>query len=682
MKRRDLLKTFSGAALVCGAAETPPREGLLRYLESLRKQGGAYGWASESLPHLTPTYFVVGCYHLLDLQPPSAPELAAWIRSNNPLPKRRHEDRPLRRFWFEQIQTLQWLNQDASGFAKEIAAWLGPIEFTTRYELGGNPVFQQEVHALRCRALLGLDPTPQWKQYVLSRQRLNGTFNTTPGSDGSDGHVMNTLWGLQALRVIGEATVAKDRLSEWIQACQLPSGGFTYAPAPTIAPIDDIAYTWAALKALAILGAEPRDRQAATKYIYGLSDGSNGLAFRDREDRQPSPMATFYALDSLKALGAELPRGGYRLPTVVRGARRNWRVFTIQIEAPGKGSPAEAVEMARALGIHLWAAKNTAPGWIERAQAIAYQSKVAVEFCVGDEEYGTYFGLPGLGTYSHLVDFVAPDQESIGPAMAPKQAHIPWEKFRDDRLRRLQAGDGRLIWQFNENEELTRVLLDDAVASGSYSAIASFHFGNEDFRNTQPFLMRYEGVLPFIGLQDNHAAEPWWWGDQLEGFRTVFLAEDPSWEAWLDALKGRRVMAIRHDAVTNFQTQYAGGDSEVRAVVDQWWKARRSTLLRPAALVTAVRADEEHDEHRPQSGVRLRVRCLHGNTSQGLPQTERAKLVRLLLNGKEVQWQTMEQKNDRYHYVDVTTPGRHTAEVVVHDSRTQSPVKLRSEFTA
>ena len=46
-------------------------------------------------------------------------------------------------------------------------------------------------------------------------------------SDGSPGHIMNTLWGLQAAECLGLDLSPAPKLSEWVRACQLPSGGFT-----------------------------------------------------------------------------------------------------------------------------------------------------------------------------------------------------------------------------------------------------------------------------------------------------------------------------------------------------------------------------------------------------------------------------------------------------------------------
>src|SRR5262249_10187251 len=155
-------------------------------------------------------------------------------------------------------------------------------------------------------------------------------------------------------------------------------------------------------------------------------------------------------------------------------------IYSIQLEAHGQGSPTEAVDLAGALRIHLWGAKNARPGWIARAQAIADQKGVPVTFFVADEEYNTWVSVPGLGTYSHTCDIVAPANPAIGASLSGKGA-VSWQDFRDRRLAPLEAGGGRLIWQFGENEELTRLFLDDSLARGGYAAISTYHFGNPDF---------------------------------------------------------------------------------------------------------------------------------------------------------------------------------------------------------
>ena len=114
----------------------------------------------------------------------------------------------------------------------------------------------------------------------------------------------------------------------------------------------------------------------------------------------------------------------------------------------------------------------------------------------------------------------------------------------------LHKAGGRLIWQFGENEELTRLYLDDSLQRGGYAAISTFHFGNPDFTNSEPFLKHYWQQIPFVALQDAHGKESWWWLDMLTGFRTLFLATEPTWEGWLKALKNNWVVAVRHDRVS------------------------------------------------------------------------------------------------------------------------------------
>ncbi len=48
------------------------------------------------------------------------------------------------------------------------------------------------------------------------------------------------------------------------------------------------------------------------------------------------------------------------------------------------------------------------------------------------------------------------------------------------------------------------MLLDDSIARSGFAAISTYHFGNPDFTNSDPMLMRYRGQLPFVALQDAH----------------------------------------------------------------------------------------------------------------------------------------------------------------------------------
>jgi hypothetical protein len=660
-----------GAAMSPLAAAADPA---LAYIETLARSDGGYGWATDPFSHLTPTFAAIACYRTLGRTPPRKAELARFVREHYPMPEARRKDRPLRRFDFEQTQALLWLGEDISALTAAARAWTAPAPFTKAYEHEGYPVFQHEVSALLCRRLLGIAPaTPEWRAYVLARRRANGSFNNTPAADGGDGHVMNTWWGLEALEALGEPVVsaAAGELADWLQRCQRPSGGFTYAPDATLGAVDDVAYTRAALAGLAKLGAKPKHADACAAWLHSLRNPDGG--YGDGPGRLSNPLATCAALDALRLLGAA-PRPSTRKLPAPRRLPDGLKLFTAQVQAPGAGSPAEAVELARVLRIHLWGAKNARPGWVERCQQVADRRRVPVRFFVANEEYGNYVRLAGLGTYSHLSDVMAPAGVDFGPAMTDPASPVPWAKFRDERIGALRRVRGSVVWQFNENEELTRILLDEAVERGTYSAIASFHFGNENFLNTQPFLMRYHDVLPFVALQDAHAQESWWWADQLAGFRTVFLAREATWEGWVEALAERRVTAIRHDAITAFRTEWTGGDGVVRRFVSErepewrWWGDAPDRVLRPAASLVLARPGDEF-ETGAGSGPVARLRLRHRNTTQGAPREPEAELVRITVDGRPVEPELVETRNargqvgDRYYRVAVKDGARVEARV-------------------
>ena len=373
------------------------------------------------------------------------------------------------------------------------------------------------------------------------------------------------------------------------------------------------------------------------------------------------------------------------------------KIFSIQVESHGTGSPAEAVELARSLKIDLWGAKNGKPGWTARFRKIAAEKKVPVTIFTADEEYGTWVNIPGLGTYSHTSDLVAPVDADIGPPLgtrAAPPAPVSWAEFRARRLAPLEKGGGRLIWQFGENEELVRMFLDDSVERRGFAAISTYHFGNPDFMNTEPFLNRWRGRIPFIGLQDAHGPEPWWFSDQTSGFRTLFLASEPTWDGWLNALQQNWTVAVRRDVWTKGKTWMHSGSDEVLEFVRarekewRWWD--NPGISRPMVSIVPVRSTDEFESDRPESGVNIRVRCAWENTPQGLLKAPISELVKLTLDGREATPTLISRQRpnglfDEYSHhfaVPADTPrGKHSAAAIVRVLATRAEVSRTIDFT-
>jgi hypothetical protein len=269
----------------------------------------------------------------------------------------------------------------------------------------------------------------------------------------------------------------------------------------------------------------------------------------------------------------------------------------------------------------------------------------------------------------------------------PKKSHpYKFEEFLDIRLNALKKGKGRLVWQCNDNEDLSRILLDEAVATGAWAAIASFHFGRQDFAHTYPFLHRWYGRLPFVGLLDAHTAESWWWGDQLGGQKTLFLAKAPTWDGWLEALKNHWVVSVRHDAVTGWKTHMTGGPPSVRDFVNKresrwrWWDGTGKPARRPGGSLVLLRPGTPLEEGAPpasaENALALRLRLWHDNTQQGRPTEPRIELLAMSVDGKKVTPELRSTQADRYYLLPLQkTPGIHRAEAelrILESGRTET----------
>src|SRR4029079_10686018 len=219
------------------------------------------------------------------------------------------------------------------------------------------------------------------------------------------------------------------------------------------------------------------------------------------------------------------------------------------------------------------------------------------------------------------------------------------------------------------------------IKEGGFAAISTFHFGNPDFTNSQPFLMRYRGQLPFVALQDAHGGEPWWFADMTEGFRTLFLARNPTWEGWLEALKNNWVVAVRHDAVSGGQTWMHGMPEVIEVVQNQWrsWQWwDNPAIKRPLVSIVAIKPGDEFEVGRPERGVAIRIRCAWQNTTQGLPKKPLVELVKVMVAGKQVEPEHVNRRRPNnaieddyylYHWPDAPTR-KYTASATVRSIAT------------
>lgn len=658
-----------GALAVGLCAET--HSDVRAYLESLAKSDGGYGWPEQSDSFAEVTFAVVGVYHAIGEAPPN-PERTAAAVMRNPFSgetqeTRPHSVQPLHLF-YQQMQTLAWLGKSTDPAWHGVSGLVSVPSYQKAYETGGNPPMDEVSAPIRCRMIRKArcdDLKENYLPYFVRRRRANGTYNTTPAIDGGDGHVVNTYHGLLA-ELAFEGRCGTNAVA-WIENCRQKDGGFSWSPNPQFGGVSDMYYVWHAVKALRLMGTDVAEKESLMEWVRSLRNADGGFA--DRPGAPSSPIATYWVADTFPELLREpAPPAKEGKPEDLRGLR----AWTIQFEAPGSGSVADAVELARTLKIHLWGAKNSSRAWIEAAQKKADEKGVRVLFFASNEEYGTMVSVPGVGCFTHANDPVAP------------QAELPrwmrrggtWGQFREEKIQPLNASGGLMIWQISDHETFGRIVLDDSLLRGGYSLLSTFHFGCHNMACTTPYLMRYRHEIPMIALQDSHG-EAWWWRRHLEKFKTIFLAESPTWGNWMKAVSRNHVAAVRRDCWTFGKTRMLGGSRDARGRF--WdlrgdWEAGDVAEAKEDVSVVVVRSTDVFEPGRPKCGSALRIR-LNREWIEGRQlwfNDDEITLERVAIDGKEAKvshdvrfveegWLKGKVEEDSYYVALPKSCGRITA---------------------
>ncbi len=674
-------------------AQSQWKNDLLQYIQTkLAKPDGGYGWEDQYDSHLTPTFAVTGILYDIDALPANKLPLAEFIRTHHPQKGPNKEAGPsgsnMRNLIYEQIQAILWLSGDVSSFKVEVQSWKSQAGVLANYEGHGYGGLYQETMTPICSKLLGLPIQNQQEflQYLQSCRRANGSFNNAPASTGGDGNILNTYWSLYARNALSEQITLREETKSWLQSCQLKNGGFTHQPNPKIGINDDVIYTWAGIKALQLLGAKPKNIQSAINYLISLHNADGG--FGDRPGLHSTPVASFYAIDALKALNSISALEKSSKPSVLQEPTPDfsgYNAYTVQFQASGNGSPQEAVMLADSLHIQLWGVKYPITGWVAAAQKIADEKKVPVTFFIANEPHDNELVIPGMGSFNHVLDYIAPAKDSVHFSNSST-----FDELKNSTLKQLKNANGGLILQVSNNEPLARMLIDESINNFGYLAISTVHFG-QNFMFWLPYLAEYRYRLPLVTLQDAHGIESWWWADELTNHRTVFIAKEPTYEALITALKNNWITGVRHDSISNFKTRMFGGTEAARKFLTakeanwKWWSTPNK-LIRPQVAVTVITKDDVFEAGKPENGVNVRVRCRWNSVRQAL-KSPAIKLDKLVIDGQIVQTEEVITRSrggavDAYYLYKWGNPtkGTHQIEATVKDVNTSFIQTYRHSF--
>lgn len=663
------------------AAQNTRKQALMKYISSLKKPGGGFGWLEQYDGHITPTFAVVGVLKNLEEIASNNDELIKWIETHHPQSGENKEAGPsgnqIRDLVFEQIQAIKWLGGDISNFKEEVSRWESQRGFPSNFEETKFGNLWQETFTPITYELLDLPYEPirdEYSAYILGLQRDNGSFNNAAPAfykAQSDGNILCTLNSIISLNYLDQEISDKDKLVLWLKSCQDKDGGFKHQPEPLLARKTDIIYTWAGIRALQILGYKPENIKSCIDFILSLQNKDGG--FGNKPGLASTPMSTFYAIDALNYLNAlpELQKSFRALK--IKEVRKNFKgkkVFTVQFQSIGNGSPKEAVFLAKLLKIDLWGAKNAPAGWISEAQRVADNSGVNVHFFVSDEPYNKNIIIPGMGSFSHILDYYSEKGKEIS---FPGEG--TWQELSEKYFQPLLQSGGGLILQLNKNEPVVRILLDESIDNGGYTCISTHHF-DQNFAFWMPYLFDYSNRLPMVCLQDAHGIESWWWANSLFKERSLFISKDASFKSMSEAIRLNNIVSVRHDTITENKTRMMGADKSVRKFIFdhekewRWWNEKGETDELPWGIITEIFPDDKFEAGRPEKGVAIRIRCLYKTRQQVLlePVTD---IEELIIDGKKVIPEFFESKNpygrwlEAYYLVNIPdiTGGQHNVEV-------------------
>lgn len=669
------------------SAQATWRADLLKYINTkLAKPDGGYGWEDQYDSHSTVCFAVTGTLNDINALPQDKAKLAEFIRGHHPQHGPNREAGPsgsdLRNLTYEQIQAILWLGGDVSSFAQTVSGWKSQAGLLANYEAHKYAGLYQDALVPITQKLTNVPVTHQAEfiSYFKDHLRANGSYNNAPTSAGGDGNILNTYYALCALKALGAPQTETAATVTWLQNCQLKNGGFTHQPNPTIGVNDDVIYTWAGIKALQMLGAKPKNVQAAIQYLVSLHSADGG--FGDRPGLHSTPVATYYAIDALKMLdgfGALAKAAAPKPIPVPHPDFSGYKVYTVQFQAQGGGSPEEAVALADKLKIQLWGAKYPVKGWVAEAQRIADEKKVPVTFFIADEPHDNEVTVEGMGSFNHVLDYFAPAKDPIHFSDV-----ATYDQLKNTTLQQLKSVNGGMILQVSNNEPLARILIDQSINSGlGYMGLSTVHFG-QNFAFWLPYLMEYRYRLPMVTLQDAHGKEAWWWSEELTNHRNVFIAKEPTYDAMVTALKNNWIMGIRHDSISNYKARMFGGTEAARKFIAshesewKWWTGPEKTN-RPLAIITVVNKNDEFEAGKPESGLNIRVRCRWKTVRQILKEPI-VTLQQLKVDGKVVDVKETVEKDrrngpaDAYYLYAWGQPakGKHTIQATVKETSTNA----------
>ena len=433
------------------------------------------------------------------------------------------------------------------------------------------------------------------ENYILPRQTISGGFDDMLGDrispENDRSHIMVTHDAVMVLNTLDISIPSKSDLIDWIRSCQTAEGGFQWHPDHiSYSNKADVWYTWAAVRALKVLGAEPLNVDDCIEWLNSLQNYDGG--FGDRPGWSSRLYSTYYAIHSLEMLTGDIEKAISEKKMTKNNKTRipegKYSIFQAHHKSPPGGT--EMVDTVVSIGLNLIAVKTTEAEVVNndgisevvrKAREYARGKGYTLEIVDSPENHRHRFkwlsGMEG----NHISNFMIPPDLSMEERNIYLSAYdagihsYDWHIFKEKVIRPMMDF-GTLFYPELDYTMLNAYMVYDEGLDGNigFNGVPAAHFGNYDWVRHFPYKERWIGQLPMIADGDAHG-DIYEWRYWLDSFRNVYIAKSHNYYDYIDAsLNGRSVCVIRFPETG--EVRYYGSAETIdylkRHKVDwKWW---------------------------------------------------------------------------------------------------------------
>ena len=579
----EMYKSSPEKSIPVPALATVDGKSTVAYLQAARKPNGAYGPHAQTYTDL---YWNYAAVHALTLLGVELSDKSRIYENGNGGPMRdKHVRAHLDNLLAGLLDQKSWAGQSIE--VNEPCLTDTWYTVSSIVSLGGKVANISEV-----------------VKTVADRQYRTGGFADVDDSEDfekvyeEDVHIIWTYYAVMTLAYTKQEFPNKQKIIEWIRACQTHSGGFKYNPGDrSPGNYADIWYTWAAVQALKALGSEPIDKPACIRWINSLQNADGGFA--DQPGWSSGLFSTYHAVHALEVLTGSALTGITTKEVPVPNSSPIpdglYGIYHAHHKSPDGGSDMVDIAYKELKYNFLGIKAEDANGWIETYTAAYNDIKVARDYAKTKgykmeivpivEFHDQKITYPGGRVGDHIANYAfapglsADEIKAVDAANVAGKNALRWKDYQEQVIRPILKLGNLFYPEHSNGTQNEKSWLyawykyDDGVyGKNGYNAVHAAHQSGPDRVRLYPWRSKYIEELPFVADGDAHG-NIHKWRKHLDQYRVLYLADSYDYSSYLKACEsGMSVCVIRYDD----DVTYYGRPRVIEYLKDrrsdwQWW---------------------------------------------------------------------------------------------------------------